>query len=211
MKSILSVLLNTSVLAVLALASLFHTAASTEVQLSLVDGFGTSKYRIVLDMPSEPAMGESLKIVFTLFLDELPPLKHYSGYVSITFTLLSADGRTLARTSINNRIDAYKVDYIFPGYRWGPYTVSINPDYSRITGGSKTSFYVTLESEEYVEDPLGIPIIATRPNPVTVHVKDLVFLQRFPTLEAVAAALVAAVFAAAFIYVKKTQTRRPTS
>lgn len=203
-----SVLLGISLIAALTVTSLPHSTASREVQLSLVDSFGTSRYRVVLDLSPQPTIGDELKVVFMLYLDELPPFKHYSGYVSITFSLVSEDGRTLARRSVNNRMEPYRVDYIYPGYRWGPYTIAVNPDYSRLTAGNKAKLYLTLESEEYVEDPLGIPVIATRPNPVTAEVMALTFSQPFPLLESVAAALIVATLTSVFIYMKRTRVRR---
>ncbi len=159
---------------------------------------GTSKYRLVIDLPREIVVGGELKISFTLYLDELPPLKHYSGYVSVTFTLLSEDGRTIARKSVNNHLQDYKVDYMYPGHRWGPYTITINPDYS--ISSSRALLYVTLESEEYVEDPVGIPVIATRPNPTTVPVGEIVLVQVFPLFETVALGLPVAVAVSILMY-----------
>ncbi len=174
------------------------STATREVRLFLNDALGTSKYRLVVDLPSEIPTGEALNIVFTLYLEELPPLKHYSGYVSLTFTLVSEDGRTIARRSLNNRMEPYKVDYIYPGYRWGPYMLTINPDFTLWSG--KASLYVTLDSEEYMEDQLGIPVIATRPNPTTVPVVEIGLARGLPLFESIALALPIAAALSILVY-----------
>lgn len=173
----------TSLLTAVVLASPTPLSAATELRITLEDGFGSSRYRVLLEMPSELLMGDDLKVVFTLYLDELPPLKHFAGYLSLTFTLLSEDGRTVARTTINNRAEPYKVDFIYPGYRWGPYSLTLKPDYSRLSAGGKVSVYITLEAEENVEDHLGVPVIPTRPNPSTVKAAELRVSQRLPIFE----------------------------
>jgi len=155
------------------IVSAFFTQPLIEVvqplKIVLTDALGESVYQLNVKIPQEVVRGESLNLTFIVLLDSLPPLKHYSGYVSLTFTLMSPDGRLLARRSINTRADPYRVEYIYPGHRWGPYSISIKPDYT-ISEFESMRLLVTLESEEYVEDPLGIPVIPTRPNPVTVEV-----------------------------------------
>ncbi|MDJ0274934.1 MAG: hypothetical protein NYU90_07045 [Aigarchaeota archaeon] len=134
-----------------------------------MDAIGRSEYSLTVEMPDEVRRGSPINLTFTLVLEKLPPLKHYSGYISLTFTLISPDGRTLARRTVTTRDDAYKVDYVYPGYRWGPFTTSIMPDYS-IAASDSIRVVVTLESEEYAEDPLGIPVIPTRPTPAVVEI-----------------------------------------
>jgi hypothetical protein len=207
-KSSRLALLSISILTIVFVGGIQHSAATREIPLFLTDGIGTSKYRLVVDLPSEIPEGEGLKIVFTLYLDELPPLKHYSGYVSVTFTLVSEDGRTIARRSVNNRMDAYKVDYIYPGYRWGPYPLTINPDFSLWSG--KASLYVTLESEEYVEDPLGVPVIATRPNPTTVSVGEVGLARVFQLLDYLILALPVAAAVSILVYWRMRLWRKAT-
>jgi hypothetical protein len=141
----------------------------TTVRIQLVDAIGTSEYLLIVEMPDEVPRGEPINLTFMLVLERLPPLKHYSGYISLTFTLMSPDGRILARRTVTNKAEAYKVDYIYPGYRWGPFTTSILPDYA-ISASDSIKVVVTLESEEYAEDPLGIPVIPTRPAPAVVEI-----------------------------------------
>ncbi|MEM1937388.1 MAG: hypothetical protein QXS57_00110 [Candidatus Caldarchaeum sp.] len=205
MRSSLSVLSITSVM--LAVVLMSSGNALTELRFTLVDVFGSSRYRVLLEFPREVFVDEELRLGFTLYLDDLPSLKHYTGYLSLTFTVISEDGRTLARTSINNRAEAYKVDYMFPGYRWGPYTLALKPDYSRLSSGGKMSLYITLEAEEYVEDPLGVPIIPTRPTPSTTQAAVIIVSHRPPIVEVGVAGLAAAVAAVVVFYVlrrKKT-------
>jgi hypothetical protein len=141
----------------------------TTVRIQLVDAIGRSEYLLTVEMPDEVPRGDPINLTFMLVLERLPPLKHYSGYISLTFTLMSPDGRILARRTVTNRAEAFKVDYVYPGYRWGPFTTSIMPDYA-ISASDSIKVVVTLESEEYAEDPLGIPVIPTRPSPAVVEV-----------------------------------------
>jgi len=198
MKSSLLALLCISFIMIVFAGVFPPSTATREIQLFLNDALGTSKYRLVVDLPSEIHTGEALKIVFTLYLEELPPLKHYSGYVSLTYTLVSEDGRTIARRGVNSRMEAYKVDYIYPGYRWGPYVLTINPDFTLWNG--KAYLYVTLDSEEYMEDHLGIPVIATRPNPTTVSVVEIGLARGLPLFESIVLGLPIAVALSILLY-----------
>lgn len=171
----------------------------------MVDGFGTSRYRLILEMPDELLMNEEMKIGFTLYLDELPPLKHYTGYLTLTFTLVSENGQMISRTSISNRMEPYKVDYIYPGHRWGPYVLTLKPDYSRLQGETSVSVYVVLDVEEYVEDQLGVPVIPTKPSPETVFAGAIKVSQPLPLLETGLAGFAIVVLVVAYLYIRRTR------
>ncbi|MEM4383221.1 MAG: hypothetical protein QXU44_04095 [Candidatus Caldarchaeum sp.] len=205
MKSSLSALLATSVGLIVLLLFPFPVYASKELRFNLVDGFGTSRYRLILEMPDELLMNEEMKVGFVLYLDDLPPLKHYTGYLTLTFTLVSEDGQTLTRTSISNRMEAYKVDYIYPGHRWGPYVLTLKPDYSRLHGGASVSVYVVLDVEEYVEDQLGVPVIPTKPSPETVFAGSIRVSQPLPIFETGLAGFAILVLAVVYLYTKRAR------
>ena len=159
----------TALILISAIVNIVSGSIVTTVRVQLDDAIGRSEYLLIVEMPGEVPRGDPINLTFTLILERLPSLKHYSGYISLTFTLMSPDGRTLARHTVTNKAEAYKVDYIYPGYRWGPFTTSIMPDYS-ISASDSIKVIVTLESEEYAEDPLGIPVIPTRPSPAVVEI-----------------------------------------